>query len=158
MLDHSHLKIEGQIAPGRFGAGPGYLLFSWINAKDAAPNALLSFDGQGSCSAAHIQHRFSRAEVSQIDGSLSQLPQLASEQEGVAQPFSQIVAQTRVQNQPFCLVGRLFAGCGMEVTCQKFMHRSCSFQRNPLCSSEDTACVNRGAISRFSSKKMSPLW
>lgn len=85
VLDHPDLKNGGQVVPSRFRAGTGDLLCTRIDAVGTArlADALLDFNRQRSSTAAHIQHLISGLNVGQVDGSLPNLPHLATENEGV---------------------------------------------------------------------------
>src|SRR5829696_763364 len=145
MLDHPDLEIDGQVAPSSFRAGTGDLLCTRVNAEDVArcANALLDFNRQRSSAAAHIQHLLSELNAGQVGGPLPELPQLATEQEGVDEPCHQVVAPAPVEDQPMCLFGRRLARFAVVVMCER-MHRSCSFHRKPLFCCEYTVCMNRG--------------
>src|SRR5215208_308590 len=129
VLDHPDPEIDGQVAPSSFRAGTGDLLCARVNAEDAArcANALLDFNRQHSRAAAHIQHPFSGLNAGQVGGPLPELPQLATEQEGVDEPCHQVVAPAPVEDQPLCLFGRRLARFAVVVMCER-MHRSCSFR------------------------------
>src|SRR6266581_4007154 len=120
LLDHPNLEIDGHVAPGRFPAGPGDLLWTRVNACDAASsaNVALDFHRQRSRAATHIQHLFSGLHAGQVGGPLPQLPQLATEREDVDEPYPQVVAPTPVEDQPFCLFGRRLGRLAVEVTCE----------------------------------------
>src|SRR6266568_347958 len=117
LLDHPDLELDGHVAPSRFRAGTGDLPGPWVNACDAASsaNAALDFHRQRSRAATHIQHLFSGLHAGQVGGPQPQLPQLATEHEGVDEPYPQVVAPAPVEDQPFCLFSRRLA---VEVTCE----------------------------------------
>src|SRR6266545_6085675 len=133
LLDHPDLELDRHLVPSSFRASTGDLLWSWVNAEDAArsANAALDFDRQRSRAAAHIQHRLSTLNAGQVGGSLPQLVQLAAEQERVEEPSHQVVAPAQIEDQPVCLFGRRLARFAVVVMCEP-MHQSCSFQRKPL--------------------------
>jgi hypothetical protein len=106
LLDHPDLKIDGEVASSRSRTGASNLLCSWIHACDAASttNTKLSFQRELSRAAAHIQHHLSGLHEGETRGSLPELAQLATKQEGVHEPYSQVIAPALVKDQPFCLL------------------------------------------------------
>src|SRR5260221_1746029 len=104
MFDRANLEFNRQVTSRRFETGACDLLFAWVNADYETHRANARCNPHRQCArpATHVQHFLSGLNMSEIIGSLTKLPQFAAEQEGVEEPFHQVVVPACIEDQPLC--------------------------------------------------------
>src|SRR6266849_232971 len=129
-LDYPDLEVNEEVGSGGAGASTSDLLRPRVNPVHTAccANPQAGDHRQRSGAAPHIQHRLSWLKLSQFGGPKPQLPQLATQYEGIEEPHQQVITPAQIHDPPSRRGGHRLA-CFSLVVMRERMHRSCSLKR-----------------------------